>query len=148
MCGSMFGICTTNLPPSAQVHGCFWQRALWPLKVLRHTTLLHALRLTAHIPLAAEATKRGEAVLDPFHPLGIVRRLRNKPVQRFEDSDQFLRMAIAEREGLLTVNMEVRALGYQAPHVGTPNLFLGTCADTQADCRCRTVTCKTPLSRT
>jgi hypothetical protein len=42
--------------------------------------------------VSTQPTPAGEAGLDPFHPLGGVKRLRNKPLRGFEGSDQFLRL--------------------------------------------------------
>lgn len=56
---------------------------------------------------AAAPTLSGEAVLTPFHPYGTVRHLRDKPVARFTDRDQFLLIAAAEKEGLLKVHFKV-----------------------------------------
>jgi hypothetical protein len=57
--------------------------------------------------LFEEPTSLGESVLDPFHPYGKVRRLLHKPVNRFEDTDQFLLICEAEKEHLITVKIEV-----------------------------------------
>lgn len=40
--------------------------------------------------------------LDPFHPYGKTKRLRDKPIQTFDDSDLFLRILGAARDGLIT----------------------------------------------
>ncbi|KAL3162429.1 hypothetical protein ABBQ32_010098 [Trebouxia sp. C0010 RCD-2024] len=53
-------------------------------------------------------TLSGESVLNPFHPYGTVRHLRNKPVAKFTDDDQYLLIAAAEKEGLLKVTFKVR----------------------------------------
>ena len=56
---------------------------------------------------AAEPTLSGEVVLDPFHPYGTVRHLRNKPVHAFTDEEQYLLVADAEKGGLLKVDFKV-----------------------------------------
>ena len=92
----------------------------------------------ADVPIApprAAPTPAGDTTLDPFHPLGEVKRLSNKPLTNFEDSDQFLKLLQAracngwggrrcmivrthtciavfaveqaEREGLITVKFEL-----------------------------------------
>ena len=42
--------------------------------------------------VTTEPTPAGEAALDPFHPLGPVKRLRHKLLRAFEGTDQFLRV--------------------------------------------------------
>jgi hypothetical protein len=59
------------------------------------------------VTAAAEPTAQGEQLLDPFHVCGRVKRIRNKPVQSFCGSDTFLRIAQAEREGLIEVRVGV-----------------------------------------
>ena len=51
--------------------------------------------------VSTEPTAAGESGLDPFHPLGAVKRLHRKPLEEFEGSDQFLRLMQAEKEGLV-----------------------------------------------
>lgn len=55
----------------------------------------------------AEPTAQGEQLLDPFHVCGRVKRIRDKPVQSFCGSDTFLRIAQAEKEGLVEVRIGV-----------------------------------------
>ena len=55
----------------------------------------------------AEPTPEGEQLLDPFHVYGRVKRIRGKPVQSFMGSDTFLRIAQAEKEHLIEVNIGV-----------------------------------------
>eukprot|EP00884_Botryococcus_braunii_P001188 jgi/Botrbrau1/1106/Bobra.0162s0007.1 len=57
--------------------------------------------------VSTEPTKAGETVLDPFHPLGRVKRIRNKPLKSFEDTDTYLRIHQAEKDGLITITMQV-----------------------------------------
>lgn len=52
-------------------------------------------------PRNAEATAGGEATLDAFHPYGRVRRLAGKPAPLFVDDDAYLRLHLAEKDGLL-----------------------------------------------
>lgn len=47
-------------------------------------------------------TPTGEAAIDPFHPLGPVKRLRAKPLKEFEGNDHFMRLLQAEKEGLVS----------------------------------------------
>lgn len=47
-------------------------------------------------------TKEGDAALNAFHPLAPAKRLRAKPLRKFEDSDLFLRVQQAEKEGLVS----------------------------------------------
>ncbi|KAI3425064.1 hypothetical protein D9Q98_008441 [Chlorella vulgaris] len=53
-------------------------------------------------------TAAGESSLDPFHPLASVKRLHEKPLERFETSDQFLRLLQAEKAGLIEVRFGFR----------------------------------------
>ena len=46
-------------------------------------------------------------VLDPLHPYGPVRHLRNKPVHAFTDEQQYLLIAEAEKKDLLKVHFKV-----------------------------------------
>lgn len=69
-------------------------------KHIRELYLKHAVVSTA-------PTLSGESVLNPFHPYGTVRHLLNKPVAKFIDSDQYLLIAAAEKEGLLKVTFKV-----------------------------------------
>lgn len=55
----------------------------------------------------AEPTPQGEQLLDPLHICGCVKRIRDKPVQSFTGSDTFLRIAQAEKEGLIEVRIAV-----------------------------------------
>lgn len=59
--------------------------------------------------LTATPTDDGERVIDPFHKYGAIKRLRNKPLYELETSDAYLRLRAAEREGLLTVKIEMPA---------------------------------------
>ncbi|GAB4816099.1 hypothetical protein N2152v2_003145 [Parachlorella kessleri] len=52
--------------------------------------------------VTTEPTPAGETALDPFHPLGPVKRLRHKLLRAFEGTDLFLR---AEKEGLVRVRL-------------------------------------------
>ena len=47
-------------------------------------------------------TAAGEAAINPFHPLGPVKRLAAKPLRMFEGTDHFLRLLQAEKEGLVS----------------------------------------------
>ena len=58
----------------------------------------------------AEPTTEGEQLLDPFHVYGRVKRIRSKPVQSFTGSDTFLRIAQAEKEHLIEVNIGVSSI--------------------------------------
>ena len=58
----------------------------------------------------AEPTPEGEQLLDPFHVYGRVKRIRGKPVQSFTGSDTFLRIAQAEKEHLIEVNIGVSSI--------------------------------------
>ena len=58
----------------------------------------------------AEPTLEGEQLLDPFHVYGRVKRIRGKPVQSFVGSDTFLRIAQAEKEHLIEVNIGVSSV--------------------------------------
>ena len=61
----------------------------------------HPVLLQRRALVTTEPTAAGEAGLDPFHPLGAVKRLHRKPLHEFEGSDQFLRLVQAEKEGLV-----------------------------------------------
>ncbi len=52
-------------------------------------------------------TADGEASLDPFSPLGPAKRLRGKPLRRLRErgGDLFLKIAVAEARGLVTVRL-------------------------------------------
>ena len=63
--------------------------------------------LTPGSHVGTDPTPQGEAVLDAFHPFGRVKRLRDKPAHLFEGDDSWLRVAQAEKEGLITVRIEV-----------------------------------------
>lgn len=54
---------------------------------------------------SADLTPAGEGVVDAFHPYGRVARLRSKPLEKLEYTDHFLRAVLAEREGLLTIQV-------------------------------------------
>lgn len=45
--------------------------------------------------------------MDPLHPYGPVRHLRNKPVHAFTDEQQYLLIAEAEKKDLLKVHFKV-----------------------------------------
>lgn len=60
-------------------------------------------------------TPQGEQLLDPFHLCGRVKRLKEKPVQSFAGSDTFLRIAQAEKEGLIEVTLGVGLQASRAP---------------------------------
>ena len=51
--------------------------------------------------------------MDPFHPLGRVKRLRSKPLASFDQSDTYLRIHQAEQEGLITVSLQAGTLTAQ-----------------------------------
>lgn len=55
--------------------------------------------------LSTKPTPAGESVLDPLHKYGCVKWLKDKPLLTFESSDQFLRVAQAEKEGLISVTI-------------------------------------------
>ena len=56
--------------------------------------------------LHAAPTTTGESQLDIFHVLGPVKRLQNKPAPAFNGTDGYLRVMLAEKEGLITVANE------------------------------------------
>uniref|UniRef100_A0A061RB87 Transcription elongation factor SPT6 n=1 Tax=Tetraselmis sp. GSL018 TaxID=582737 RepID=A0A061RB87_9CHLO len=58
--------------------------------------------------ISTEPTARGEEVLDPFHVYGSVKRLRDKPLDRFQGSEQYLYIKMAEAEGLITATVGLR----------------------------------------
>lgn len=72
----------------------------------------------AHATVTTDATPAGQEVLNPFHPYGQVRRLQQKPVPLFIDNDQFLRIHLAEKEGLLTASLQVPASIYESRIIG------------------------------
>ena len=69
---------------------------------------IHYMHCQTFAGLLAVPTLTGESVLNPFHQYGTVQHLRNKPVTGFQDSDQFLLIAAAEKEGLLKVTFKAR----------------------------------------
>lgn len=77
---------------------------------------VHMSRASPDMPHCAEPTPQGEQLLDPFHLCGRVKRLRDKPVQSFAGSDTFLRIAQAEKEGLIEVRIDVSPVsGFSYP---------------------------------
>lgn len=79
-----------------------------PVK-LSHLCNLLSLSYKVWLTCTAAPTLSGESVLNPFHLYGTVRHLHNKPVAHFNDDDQYLLIAAAEKEGLLKVSFKVRA---------------------------------------
>jgi hypothetical protein len=57
--------------------------------------------------ISTEPTQLGAGVLDPFHPYGIAKRLRNKPIDHFAGTDTWLRVAAAEQDKLITLSWEL-----------------------------------------
>ena len=49
----------------------------------------------------------GLPVLNAFHPLGIAKRIKNKPLKSFRRRDTFLRISAAEQEGYVKVDMDL-----------------------------------------
>ena len=49
----------------------------------------------------------GISVLNAFHPLGISKRIKNKPLGTFKRKDTFLRMTAAEQEGLVKIDLNL-----------------------------------------
>jgi transcription elongation factor SPT6 len=60
-----------------------------------------------HAVVSTDPTPAGDAALGPFHPLGPAKRLRAKPLRRFEGTDLFLRVLAAEAGGLVTVSLAI-----------------------------------------
>ncbi|KAK9828928.1 hypothetical protein WJX72_002842 [[Myrmecia] bisecta] len=60
-----------------------------------------------NLKLSTEPTASGLEKLDPFQPLGQVAHLKHKPASKFEGTDQFLRISIGEKEGLITSQVQV-----------------------------------------
>lgn len=60
--------------------------------------------------VTTELLPAGESALNPFHPLGVAKRLKHKPVKKFYDTDLFLKLAAAEGEGFvkLTIDLPVQ----------------------------------------
>ncbi|KAK3241644.1 hypothetical protein CYMTET_48614 [Cymbomonas tetramitiformis] len=56
--------------------------------------------------ISTEPTTQGMDVLDPFHPLGVVKRLKRKPLKAFVD-DNFLKILQGKKKGLLTYSLSV-----------------------------------------
>jgi hypothetical protein len=59
-----------------------------------------------HLGVAAP-TPIGETQLDAFHPYGCVKRLMTMPASRFDGTDLFLRIHLAQKEGFISVVSEV-----------------------------------------
>jgi hypothetical protein len=57
--------------------------------------------------ISTEPTQLGAGVLDPFHPYGIAKRLKNKPIDHFAGTDTWLRVAAAEQDKLITLSWEL-----------------------------------------
>lgn len=49
----------------------------------------------------------GISVLNAFHPLGISKRIKNKPLSTFKRKDTFLRLTAAEQEGLVKIDLNL-----------------------------------------
>ncbi len=49
----------------------------------------------------------GLSTLNAFHPLGISKRIKNKPLKSFKRKDTFLRLSAAEEEGFVKIEMEM-----------------------------------------
>lgn len=49
----------------------------------------------------------GISVLNAFHPLGIAKRIKNKPLTTFKRKDTFLRLAAAEQEGFVKIELNL-----------------------------------------
>lgn len=49
----------------------------------------------------------GLSTLNAFHPLGIAKRIKNKPVRSFKRKDTFLRLSAAEEEGYIKLDLEL-----------------------------------------
>jgi transcription elongation factor SPT6 len=47
-----------------------------------------------HATLSTDPTPRGDEVLDPFHPYGVVKRLRDKPLRKFESTEQYIMIRV------------------------------------------------------
>jgi len=62
----------------------------------------------------AAPTQIGEAQLDAFHPYGCVKRLKMMPASRFDGTDLFLRIHLAQKEGLISVVSEVCQCHYDS----------------------------------
>ena len=57
--------------------------------------------------VTADPTPAGETQLDAFHPYGAAKRLRKMPASQFDGSDLFLKVHLAQKEGLISVISEV-----------------------------------------
>lgn len=57
--------------------------------------------------LSTDPTEAGSAILDPFHKYGLVKRLRGKELVDFARTDLFLRVHHAEKDGLVTVRIQL-----------------------------------------
>jgi len=47
----------------------------------------------------------GITALNAFHPLGIAKRIKNKPLETFKNKDTFLRLTAAEQEGFVKIEL-------------------------------------------
>lgn len=56
---------------------------------------------------SVDPTAEGDTQLDAFHPYGCVKRLRKMPACEFNGTDLYLRIHLAQEEGLITVISEV-----------------------------------------
>ena len=72
----------------------------------RHDWPVYALAEEFHDG-GSEPTEAGEATLNPWHMLGLVKRLEQKPLHTFVKTDKFLYIVRAEEEQLVTSKMEV-----------------------------------------
>lgn len=62
----------------------------------------------ANAVITTNPTSAGESTLSPFHPLGLVKRLSNKPLSSFDGTDVFLRILNAEKDGLITMTIGLK----------------------------------------
>ena len=57
----------------------------------------------ARATISTELKAAGASVLNAFHPLGIAKRIKGKPVSSFKRSDTYMRLSAAEEEGYVGI---------------------------------------------
>ncbi len=60
------------------------------------------------LPQCAAPTAEGDSQLDAFHPYACVKRLSKMPARKFNGTDLYLRIHLAQKEGLINVVSEVK----------------------------------------
>ena len=65
------------------------------------------------LPIFADPKPEGDSQLDAFHPYGCVKRLRKMPARKFNGTDLYLRIHLAQKESLIELISEVKIFTMQ-----------------------------------